>query len=306
MKSTGVKKHIKLIKRDKYLLLMFLPFVVYFIIFNYIPMTGLIIAFKDFKPGFGIYHGDWVGFRWFIQFFESIFAYRIIRNTVLLNVYGLLLGFPAPILFALVIVEVKNMFFRRVVQTASYLPHFISTVVIVGLITNLFSVRNGTINNFIANMGGARIDFLHDPNYFRALFVGSGIWQGFGFGSILYISAITSINPELYEAAKMDGINKFREVIYITLPSISHTIIILFILSLGGIMSIGFEKAFLLGNAATWETADVISTYVYRAGISGGAYSFATAIGFFNSLINFTLVYTANRIIRKTTQTSLW
>lgn len=297
---------LKSIRRDKYLLAMFLPIVLYYIIFSYTPMTGLIIAFKDFKPGGGIYHGEWVGLKWFMQFFESPYAFRIITNTVLISLYSIVFGFPVPIFFAICITEIKNSRMRRIVQTASYLPHFISTVVVVGMITMFFSMNNGIVNNIIVKLGGEQVNFLINPKWFRTLYVGSEIWQHFGFNSIIYIAAINGIDPEMYEAAKIDGITKFKEVYYITIPMISSTIIILFILRLGRIMSVGFEKVFLMYSPAVYETADVISTYVYRKGIESSSYSFASAVGFFNSVINFLFVYIANRICRITTQTSMW
>lgn len=304
-KSTGATI-LKYLNRDKYLILMFLPFFTYFIIFSYIPMTGLVIAFKNFKPGHGIYYGDWVGLKWFLQFFNSPYAYRVIRNTVLISLYSLVLGFPVPIIFAVCITEIRRSSIRRIYQTASYLPHFISTVIIVGIITNFFSMNDGIVNNIISLFGREPVNFLNDPKYFRLLYVGSGIWQSFGFDSIIYIAAINSIDPTLFEVSKIDGISKFKQVYYITIPMIAPTIIILFILQLGKIMSVGFEKVFLMYSPVTYETADVISTYVYRKGIEGSGYSFATAVGFFNSVINFIFVYISNRICRSVTQTSLW
>ena len=297
---------LKLVWRDKYLLLMFIPFLTYYVIFNYVPMAGLVIAFKDFKPGQGLYYGEWVGFKWILQFFNSFYFLRLVRNTVLISTYSLLFGFPVPIIFAICITEIHNMRLRRVVQTASYLPYFISTVVMVGILYTFFSSDFGIINQFVTMTGRKPINFLNDPAWFRRLFVGSGIWQGFGFSSIIYIAAITGIDPTFYEAAKMDGITKFKEVIYITIPMISSTIIVLFIMALGGLMSVGFEKAFLLQNSATMETGDVINTYVYRKGIMENSVSFASAVGLFNSIINFTLVFIVNKICRALTQTSLW
>jgi putative aldouronate transport system permease protein len=299
-------KFLKVANRDKFLLLMFLPIFAYYIILKYIPMTGIIIAFKDFKPGGGIYHGEWVGLKWFIQFFQSPYAYRIIRNTILISLYSLVFGFPVPIFFAICITEIKNSRMRRIVQTASYLPHFISTVVVVGIITMFFSLNNGIVNTIIMKLGGEQVNFLINPKWFRTLYVGSGIWQSFGFNSIIYIATINSIDPVLYESAKIDGITKFKEVYYLTIPLIAPTIIILFILRLGSIMNVGFEKVFLMYSPAVYETADVISTYVYRKGIESSSYSFASSVGFFNSVINFTFVYVANRISRAVTETSLW
>lgn len=303
---TKMEKILSAIKRDRYLLMMMLPVLLYYIIFHYLPMSGAIIAFKDFKPGGGIYNGDWVGLKWFIQFFQSPYAFRIIRNTMLLSVYSLVFGFPIPILFAVCITEIRSSKLRRTIQTVSYLPHFISTVVMVGMISNILSMNHGLVNNLIVLLGGDPINFLQDPGWFRTLYVGSGIWQGFGFSSIIYIAAISGIDVSLYEAARIDGINKFQQVYYITIPIIAPTIIILFILQLGNLMSVGFEKVFLMYNPAVYETADVISTYVYRKGINSSSYSYASAVGLFNSLINFLLVYVSNAICRRTTHTSLW
>lgn len=293
-------------KRDKYLLFMLIPAFIYYLVFHYAPMMGIIIAFKDFKFGSGIFGGEWVGLQWFTRFFNSPFAGRLIRNTVMISGYSILFGFPAPIIFAVCITQIRNMKMRRTIQTASYLPHFISTVVVVGILHNFLSLNHGIINNIILALGGERINFLLTPKYFRPIFVGSGIWQNFGFSSIIYIAAIVGIDPSLYESAQIDGITKFKEVWYITLPSIAQTIIVLFILNLGSIMSVGFEKVFLLYNSAVYETADVISTYIYRSGIEQTQYSFATAVGLFNSLVNFAFVFGSNMLSRRLTNASLW
>jgi putative aldouronate transport system permease protein len=305
-KDSKMARCLKNIKRDKYLLTMFIPVALYYIIFSYIPMSGLIIAFKDYKPGGGIYNGKWVGFKWFVQYFGSPYAIRTIRNTILISLYSLVYGFPIPIIFAICITDIKNIKVRRLVQTVSYLPHFISTVVIVGMITMFFNMHNGIVNNIIFRFSGKQINFLVNPKWFRTLYVGSGIWQHFGFNSIIYIAAITSIDPTMFEVAKIDGITKIKQIYYVTIPMIMPTIIILFILRIGRIMSVGFEKVFLMYSPPVFETADVISTYVYRKGIEGSSYSFASAVGFFNSVINFMFVYTANRICYITTKTSMW
>ena len=297
---------VKAFKRDRYLLLMFLPIVVYYVVFSYVPMTGAIVAFKQFKPGHGIYGGDWVGLKWFIQFFKSPFAFRTVRNTVLISIYSILFGFPLPILFAICVTEIRSSKVRRVVQTVSYLPHFISTVVLVGMINNFFSMNHGLVNDLITRMGGEPVNFLINPAWFRTLYVGSGVWQNFGFNSIIYIAAITGIDPSLYEAGKIDGITKFQEMVYITIPMISQTIVMLFIMQLGGIMSVGFEKVFLMYSPAVYETADVVSTYVYRKGIESNNYGFGSAVGLFNSVINFAFVFIANQVCRKLTDSSLW
>lgn len=296
----------KVWKRDKQLFLMFMPIFAYFIIFNYIPITGAIIAFKEFTPGTGIYGGEWVGLKWIIQFFHSAFAYRLIRNTVLIAFYSILFGFPIPIIFAVCITEINNNKFRRLVQTASYLPHFISTVVLVGMVKSFLAVNDGVINNMLYALGFERINFMMDRRWFRTIYISSGIWQGFGYSSIIYIAAILNIDPSLYESAKIDGITKFKEVWYITLPSILPTVIVLFILRLGRIMSVGFEKVYLMYNPLTYETADVISTYIYRRGIELSNYSFSAAVGLFNSVINFAFVFCSNKLSRKITNMSLW
>ena len=296
----------KIVYRDRYLFLMFAPIFIYYIVFHYLPMTGAIIAFKDYKPGRGIYNGEWVGLKWFIQYFKSPYAFRTIRNTILISFYQIAIGFPIPILFAVCVTEIKQMAFRRVVQTVSYLPHFISTVVLVGMMKQMFTMNNGIVNKFVVMFGGDIINFLNDPAWFRTMYVGSGIWQSFGFSSIIYIAAITGIDPTLYEAGKIDGITKFKEAWYITLPMISQTVVTLFILRLGNILSVGFEKVFLMYSPAVYETADVISTYVYRKGIESTTYSFASAVGLFNSVVNFMFVFIANQVSRKLTDSSLW
>lgn len=272
----------------------------------YFPMPGVIMAFKNFTPGNGIFSGDWVGFKWFIQFYDSIYFWRLLRNTFLLAFLPLLFGFPIPILFAICVVEIKNRAFKRFAQTITYLPHFISTVVIAGMLINFLSPTDGIINILLGKIGIEPINFMMEPGWFRTIFTSSDIWQSFGFSSIIYIAAIMSIDPEMYDSGKIDGVNKFQELWHLTLPSIKPTIIILLLLSLGGIMSVGFEKVYLLYNAATYETGDVLSTYVYRMGIIGQNYSFATAIGVFNSIITFILVFAANQLTRRATNMSLW
>ena len=296
----------KLVKRDKYLLLMFLPILAYYVLFHYIPMSGVIISFKEFVPGHGIYYGEWVGFKWFSQFLRSAYAWRLIRNAVLISVYYILFGFPLPIIFAVSLSEIGHSSVKRTLQTVSYLPHFISTVILVGMLKNMFAMDNGIVNILIMKLGGEQINFFQDPGWFGTLYVGSSVWQGFGWSSIIYISAISGIDPTLYEAGEIDGISHFGKALHITLPMIIPTIVILFIMELGGIMSVGFEKVFLMYNTATYETADVIATYVYRKGIDDGQYSFSSSVGLFNSVINFIMVFTANSICKKTTGSSLW
>ncbi|WP_430158522.1 ABC transporter permease [Paenibacillus algorifonticola] len=285
---------------------MFSPIFIYYLVIMYFPMPGVIMAFKNFTPGKGIFSGDWVGLKWFIQFYDSIYFWRLLRNTFLLAFLPLLFGFPIPILFAICVVEIKNRAFKRFAQTITYLPHFISTVVIAGMLINFLSPTDGIVNILLGKVGLEPINFMMEPGWFRTIFTSSDIWQSFGFSSIIYIAAIMSIDPEMYDSGKIDGVNKFQELWHLTLPSIKPTIIILLLLSLGGIMSVGFEKVYLLYNAATYETGDVLSTYVYRMGIIGQNYSFATAIGVFNSIITFILVFAANQLTRRATNMSLW
>ena len=296
----------KRIYRDRHLILMSIPAVAFYLIFSYIPMTGIVIAFKNFQPGLGLYTGDWVGMKWFNRFFSSVYFERLLRNTFLLSFYSLLFGFPVPILFALCISEVRNIRVKRAIQTISYLPYFFSTVIVVGMVRNFLSLNDGIVNDIIEMLGGERINFFMRADWFRTIYVCTSIWQHFGFSSIIYIAAIIGISPELYESASLDGINKFQEVWYITLPMIKPTVLILFLLEIGNLMSVGYERVYLMYNPSTYETADVISTYVYRQGIEMTKYSFSAAIGLFNSVMNFAFVFTANCITKKMTNSSLW
>lgn len=294
--------------RERYLWLMILPVVVYFIIFSYVPMYGVTIAFKEYNVGLGILKSPWANpwYKHFAQFFQSIYCWRLIRNTLLLNIYTLIFSFPVPILFAILLNEIRNIKLRRVMQTVSYMPHFLSTVIVVGILVNFLSLGDGIVNVFITKLGGQPIDFIGSTRWFRTIYVASGIWQGFGWNSIIYLAAITSISVELYESARLDGCSRFKEIVYITLPSIAPTIIILLILRFGSMMSVGFEKVYLLYTPRTYEVADVISTYVYRAGLTNAQFSFSTAVDFFNSVINLTLLLAVNRISRSVSETSLF
>ena len=296
----------KKLYRDRRLVLMVLPAVAYYVIFSYIPMTGLVMAFKNFVPGNGLYAGEWVGLKWFERFFSSVYFGRLLRNTFLLSFYSLLFGCPVPILFALCISEVRNTRLKRGIQTVSYLPYFFSTVVVVGMVRNFLALNDGIVNTVIELLGGKRVNFFMEASCFRTIYVCTGIWQNFGFSSIIYIAAILGISPELYESASLDGIHKFQEVWYITLPIIKPTILILLLLNVGNLMSVGFEKVYLMYNGSTYETADVISTYVYRQGIESNKYSYSAAIGLFNSIMNFVFVFAANFASRRLADASLW
>lgn len=295
--------------RDKFLILMMVPVVLYFVIFCYLPMTGLYMAFTQFKPGSGfagIFKGKFVGLKWFRQFFSSPYAYRLVRNTFLLSFYSLIFGFPIPIIFAVCICQVKNNKLQKAAQIFTYLPYFISTVVVCGMINNFLSPSSGIVNQVLMKLGFAQKNFLGLPECFRAIYVISGSWQTFGFNSIIFVAAIMSIPQELYEAMDVDGAGKWRKTWNLILPSIKPTIILLLIMSLGNLLNVGFEKVYLLYTPAVYETADVIQTYVYRQGIINQNYAYATAVGLFNSVVTFVIVFLSNRLSRKLTDTSVW
>lgn len=294
------------IKKDRYLLLLVAPVLIYFFVFNYIPMYGAIIAFKDFTPGNTILSSQWVGIRWFKEFFRSIYFGRLIKNTLVLSLMNLAFNFPIPIIFALLLNEVRRENLKRVVQTVSYLPHFISLVVMVGIMSNFLSPTDGIINNLLVKMGMEPVNFMGEPEWFRPLYIGSGVWQNFGWNSIIYMATLSSIDPHLYEAARIDGCNRWNEMRHITLPSLAPTAVMLLILALGNLMNVGFEKIILMYSPATYDVADVISTYVYRRGILSAQYSFGAAVGLFNSVINFLLLLTVNKLSRRYTQIGLW
>ncbi|MGI2294855.1 MULTISPECIES: ABC transporter permease [unclassified Paenibacillus] len=298
---------LKRIMANKYLYMMLAPVIAYFLLFEYKPMYGAIIAFKNFNPYQGIWDSPWVGFKHFNHFFDSYYFWRLLKNTVLISVYSLLIIFPASIIFALMLNEVRSKWYKTIAQTMSYLPHFISLIVICGMIID-FTSPNGIINRLIMGLGLVQepVNFLILPEWFRSLYIGSGLWQSIGWNSIIYLAALAGISPSLYEAAVVDGAGRWRQLWNITIPSILPTILILLILNIGSLMSVGWDKIILLYNSATYETADVISTFVYRRGIMEADYSFSAAVGLFNSAINFTLLIIANRISRKTTESSLW
>lgn len=286
------------IRRDWELIVMILPVVIFFLVFAYYPMYGVVIAFKKFSVAKGILNSPWVGMKYFIRFFESPYLYRLLRNTLLISLYNIVWGFPVPILFALMLDEIGAKGFKSVVQTVSYLPHFVSSVVICSMVIDLVST-NGVINSVLYRVIGTKINFLGDPKWFRTIFVGSGIWQDFGWNSIIYLAAITGINPDLYEAAKMDGAGRLQQVWHVTLPGIKPTILTLLILSLGNALSVGYEKIILLYSPSTYETADVISSYVYRTGLLNAEYSYSAAVGLFNSAVNIIVLLVFNWVGRR-------
>jgi putative aldouronate transport system permease protein len=293
-------------KKNKAIYWMALPVVLYFLLFKYVPMYGAIIAFKDFTVGQGIWGSDWVGFKHFSDFFNSYYFWRILGNTLILSLYQLLFGFPAPILLALLLNELKSEIFKRSVQTISYIPHFISIVVICGMVVD-FSARDGLFNTIIEFFGGQSSALLSEPGNFRTIYTASSVWQELGFSTIIYLAALSAINPELFDAAKVDGASRIRQVWHITLPGIIPMIVILLILRIGGLMEIGFEKIILLYNPNVYETADVISTFVYRKGISESTqFSYTTAVGLFQSVVNFILLLSANRLSKALSDNKLF
>lgn len=297
------------LKKDRYLYIMLIPVIAFFILFRYVPMYGVTIAFKDFQPMKGILDSPWTsefGLKYFKMFFNSFYFVRILKNTVLISVYGLLWSFPIPILFALLLNELRLGLFKRVVQTVSYLPHFISTVIVVGILMMLLSPNNGVVNHALAQFGYTPINFMSEPKWFRTIYISSGIWQEFGWSSIIYIATISSIDPQQYEAAIIDGATRFKRVLYVTLPCMLPTITILLVLSISSIMGVGFEKIFAMQTPVTYEVSDVISTYVYRQGIREMNYSYAAAVDLFNSLVNFVLLFGSNYMNKKLTGTSLF
>lgn len=291
--------------QQRWLVLMTVPALATIIIFHYFPLYGIIVAFKNYKPAFGILGSDWVGLRYFEQFFQNAFAWRIIRNTLFLSLYSFIFSFPAPIVLALLLNEVQNQPFKKVVQTISYLPHFISTVIMIGLLKNI-TAMDGIINRAIEWFGGTSITFMSRPEWFRTLYIASGIWQGVGWGTIIYLAALSGVAPELYEAAVIDGANRWQQAWNVTLPSILPTVIVLMILNIQGILNSDTEKILLMYNAQVFETADVIGTYVYREGIESSRFSYSAAVGLMTSALSLLLVVMANKISKTITEYSLW
>ena len=305
-RSPPFQKALRRLYDSKVLLLMFLPGLLYYVIFRYAPMYGVIVAFKKYNIMKGIWGSTWVGLRYFHQFFNDMFAGRLIRNTVLLSVFDLICSFPVPILLALLLNELRNRRFKKLVQTSIYLPHFISQVVVIGLMVNILSPSNGIVNKISQALGGTPIYFMAEAGWFRPLYIISNIWKESGWGAILYIAALVGINPELYEAAYSEGANRFQRILHISLPGILPTLSIMLILRMGSMLSVGYEKIILMYSSATYETADVLSTYVYRQGLGNLNYSYAAAVDLMNNIINLVLLVAANRISRSVSENSLW
>ena len=293
-------------RRNKVLYFLCIPILAWYAIFCYAPMVGVVMAFQNFNPVKGISGSPWVGFKHFVDFFTGNYAWRVIRNTFVISFYDLIFNFPAPIIFALLLNEVKNKYYKKVVQTISYMPYFISMVVMCGIIVD-FTKSGGLISSIVAMLTGTEArNLLGDASCYRAIYIGTNIWQGVGYGSIIYLAALSSVDQELYEAATIDGAGRWKQTVHITLPGISSTIIIMLIMKMGMMLAVGSEKTLLLYSPATYETADVISTLVYRKGFEDYNYGFSTAVGLFNSVVNTTFLLITNWLSRKYSETSLF
>ena len=292
-------------KLNKWKYVLILPVLVYLALFAYKPMYGLVIAFKNYKTTRGIAGSDYVGFMWFRAFFNDPYFFRLLRNTFTLSALSIAFGFPAPILLALMINEVQNTKFKRVVQTITYMPYFISLVVTCSIIT-IYCQQDGLFSNIAVLFGGERQNFLINVNAFRPIYVISGIWQNIGWNSIIYLAALSGIDMEQYEAARIDGANRFQQIIHVTIPGILPTIMVLFVLRMGSILNVGYEKVLLLYTTSTYEVADVFSTYTYRMGLVNQQYSLSTSVGLFNTLVNVMFLVLTNYLSKKTTESGLF
>lgn len=279
--------------------------VLFLLVFRYLPMLGNVIAFRRFRPGGSVFGDEWVGFRYFEMFIQNAQFWQVFWNTVILGLLTLLVCFPLPIVFALLLNELRSRRFKKIVQTVSYLPHFMSIVIVAGLVLQLTSV-NGTVNQIVEAFGGDPVAFMQQPEWFRTIYVSSEVWQTVGWGTILYLAALTTIDDQLYEASRIDGANRWQQTWHITLPGIRPTMMVLLILNIGSFMAVGFEKVLLLQNPLIYSTGDVISTYLYRVGIQSAQFSYGTAIGLFEALIGLVLVLSANAVSRRLTGASLW
>ncbi|WP_396135419.1 ABC transporter permease [Bacillus sp. 3255] len=287
------------LRRDKFLYALIAPGVLFFLIFKYVPMWGIIIAFQDYSPYMGVMGSEWVGLEHFIRFFSNPDFYLLFRNTLAISVLNLVFFFPLPILLSLLLNELRNAVYKKWIQSIVYMPHFLSWVIIAGITFLLLSQSSGILNKMLVELGFPKYDFLTNENNFWALLTIQNIWKETGWGTIIFLAAIAGVDPQLYEAAKMDGANRLRQAWHVTLPAIRSVIVVLFILRLGHIMDVGFEQVFLMMNGAVSNVADVFETYVYRIGIQQGQFSFSTAVGLFKSVIGFLLVIAANKLAKR-------
>lgn len=292
-------------KANRAVYFMLIPVLAYFLVFSYAPMAGVIVAFERFTPKGGIFGSEWVGLKNFADFFKSYYFGRLLTNTFLLSFYDLLFSFPSPIVFALLMNELRSRWFKKTVQTISYMPYFISMVVIAGIVIDFFS-STGALTHLIHSLGGPSGNLLGKSELFRTIFVGTNIWQYLGFSSVIYMAALAGIDQELYEAARLDGANRFQQTLHVTIPGIAATIIVLLILRMGNLMSVNFEKVILLYSPAVYSTGDVITSFTYRKGITEFNYGYSTAVGLFNSAMNFIILVLANWISRRFSKTSLF
>lgn len=294
------------IKAAKYLYMLIIPIIIYILIFRYGPMYGVVIAFKDYRIGNGIWGSAWVGLKHFNRLFNSYDFYQILRNSLLLNVYSLVFQFPVPIILALLLNEVKNRYFKKTVQSILYLPHFLSWVILAGIVIQMTSPSTGIINNIIKMFGGEPIYFMASKTWWLVIYIGSGIWKEAGWGTIIYLAAISNVDAQLYEAAYIDGANKWRQTWHITLPAIKPTIVILLIMRMGSMISVGFDQIYLLSNDYVREVSEVFATYTYRMGIQNVQYSYTSAVGLFQSVVNFVLLMGTNYVANKMGEQGIW
>ena len=297
---------IKNIKKNYVLYLFLLPSFLYLLLFHYWPLYGVQIAFKDFKATEGIWGSPWVGVDHFVRFFESFQFWQLLQNTITISLYALIMGFPIPILLALILNYMTIPHFKRFAQTVTYAPHFISTVVMAGMVILFLSPSSGLINTLLGVFGAEPVSFMQQPDLFKHIYVWSGIWQNTGWGSVIYMAALSAVSPELHEAAIVDGASKWKRIWNIDIPAILPTAVIILIMNVGSVMSVGFEKVYLLQNDANLAASEIFSTYVYKIGIQSAQYSYSTAIGLFNNVINFVLLISVNQLSRKWTGSSLW
>jgi putative aldouronate transport system permease protein len=294
------------VNKHKYLYLLLLPGILWYFIFRYLPMYGVIIAFKDYNFSKGIWGSPWVGLKHFEFLLNNRDFYQIVRNTLVINVYELIFAFPVPVILALLLNEMKSVLFKRSIQTVVYFPHFLSWVVFGGIIIQLLSPNEGLVNNILRHLGMEPVFFMSKSEYFRPVVVLSSILKESGWGAIIYLAALSSIDPEQYEAATIDGANRWHKLVYITLPGIRNTVVIMLILKVGYLLDVGFEQIYILYNASVYDVGDVLSTYIYRIGLQSAQFSVTAAIGLFQSIIGFFLIWSTNRLARKFSEVSLW
>lgn len=296
----------KKLNQYKYLYLLMLPGVLYFIVFKYVPMWGVLIAFKNYQPFSGFWASEWVGFQHFQSFFSNPDFYKLLKNTLILSAYNLIFFFPAPIILALLMNEIRRNFYKRIVQSMLYVPHFVSMVIVASITYVFLTTEGGLINSFLVQMTGKKIDFLSDPHWFRPLIILQVIWKECGWGTIIFLAALAGVEVEQYEAAIVDGANRFQQLVNITLPAIKTTIIILLVLRMGNVLDNGFEQIYLMTNSLNRDVADVFDTYVYNMGITQGSFSYSTAVGLFKSLIGIVLIQSSNFLAKKLADSSIF